>query len=379
MRKKVLVVCMLNSIHSAKWLAQFKDSEIDFFIFPSTYFRKLHPAIESLIKHESSASYKIQYLPGIAGWIDYIQERLLKSVLSYFSRLQRLSRYKYKIGPEILHALEFQSAAYLCSDFIESYGKDFSFIATNWGSDIFHYMEIPNHNTKIRKVLALADKYSSECTRDVTLATELGFRGEFLPVIPNAGGFALEEILKTRSLAASRKLLLVKGYGGYFGRVQHVIRALFSLMDEYPEYSVFFYSVTNDVINEVKVLQKKLGSRVSYSTVKNPLNHQELQEKFLSARIYIGCSISDGISTSFLESLVSGAYPIQTNTSCANEWISKGAVASLVNLDTEEIAKEIRTALENDYLVNTAQERNLEVSKLHLDEMGIKIKAETFY
>lgn len=215
--------------------------------------------------------------------------------------------------------------------------------------------------------------------RDATLATELGFRGEILPVIPNAGGVALEEILKPRSLTASRKLLMVKGYGGYFGRVQYVLSALSSLLGSYPEYSVYFYSVTNDVLRDVKDLQRKFGSRVTYSTVRNPLSHSELQEKFSSARIFIGCSISDGISTSFLESLVSGAYPIQTNTSCANEWISKGAVASLVNLDTEEIAKEIINALENDYLVNAARERNLEVSKLHLDEMGIRIKAKTFY
>lgn len=379
MRKKILVVCMLNSIHSAKWLAQFKDTTIDFYIFPSTYFRKLHPSLKLLTKNESVANYKIQYSPSVNGWIDYIQERILTIVNPYFSRLQRLKRFINKVRPEILHALEFQSSAYLCSNYIESYGKDFSFIATNWGSDIFHFMKIPEHNIKIRKVLALADKYSCECTRDASLASELGFRGEFLPIIPNAGGFALEEILKTRSLASSRKLLLVKGYGGHFGRVQYVVSALSSLLESYPEYSVFFYSVTNDVIGDVKDLQRKFKNRVSFSTVRKPLSRREMQEKFSLARIYIGCSISDGISTSFLESLVSGAYPIQTSTSCANEWIDKGAVASLVKLDAEEIAEEIKGALENDDLVNTSQDKNLVVSKIYLAEAEIKIKAQTFY
>lgn len=370
---------MVNSVHSAKWLAQFQHSEIDFYIFPSAYFRNTHPLITKLMKGDTSATYSIQGRANIAGWLDYFQEKILKPISHRFTRKQRLHRLIESVHPDTVHALEFQHAAYLCSEVIDDFGKDFEFLATNWGSDIYHFINIAEHKIRISRVLAQADKYSAECVRDYNLATELGFKGYLLPVIPNSGGFLNQEIVKPRSIASTRRLILVKGYGGYFGRVQHVVCALFSLMDEYPEYSVFFYSVTNDVVNEVKDLQKKLGFRVTYSTVRNPLNHPELQEKFSSARIYIGCSISDGISTSFLESLVSGAYPIQTNTSCANEWIIKGAVASLVNIDTEEIAKELRNALENDYLVNTAQERNLEVSKAHLDEMGIVIKARTFY
>jgi hypothetical protein len=55
-----------------------------------------------------------------------------------------------------------------------------------------------------------------------------------------------------------------------------------------------------------------------------------MYEKFANSQIYIGASVSDGISTSFLEALVLGAYPIQTNTSCGNEWVEKGFHAHLV-------------------------------------------------
>jgi hypothetical protein len=54
-----------------------------------------------------------------------------------------------------------------------------------------------------------------------------------------------------------------------------------------------------------------------------------MYENFANSRIYIGASRSDGISTSFLEALVLGAYPIQTNTSCGNEWVEKGFHAQL--------------------------------------------------
>lgn len=325
MRRRVLVVCMVNSVHSARWLAQFKDSEIDFFIFPSACFRGLHPFLIHLIRSKSKATYTIQAYPEISGYADYVQERIFRLALPRFSRKRRLNRLIKSVNPEIIHALEFQHSAYLCTDVIDLFGKNFKFITTNWGSDIYHFMNLSEHNVKIRRVLALADEYSAECSRDFDLASQLGFKGRFLPTIPNAGGFASEEILKRRSDTSSRKQIIVKGYGGYFGRVQLVIEALNSILVDFPQITVFFFSVTDDVHDEINTLKERFGDRINYSTVKKPLSHKEIQESFSNSRVYIGCSISDGISTTFLESLIAGSYPIQTSTSCANEWIEKGA------------------------------------------------------
>jgi glycosyltransferase involved in cell wall biosynthesis len=240
-------------------------------------------------------------------------------------------------------------------------------------------MNLPEHNTKIREVFTHADKYSAECTRDLKLAKNLGFRGEFLPVIPNAGGFALEEIVRARSITSSRTLILVKGYGGYFGRVQLVLKSLLQILDESPKYSVFFYSVTDDVVELVKDLKGKFDARVDFSTVQKPISSVTLLDLFSKARVYVGCSISDGVSTSFLEALVSGAYPVQTNTSCASEWIEKGAVGSIVNVDSTEISKSIREALSDDDLVNKAQIANAKVALDFLDYQKIRTSALRFY
>jgi glycosyltransferase involved in cell wall biosynthesis len=109
------------------------------------------------------------------------------------------------------------------------------------------------------------------------------------------------------------------------------------------------------------------------------MDYEKLQEIFSQARIYLGCSISDGISTSFLESLVAGAYPIQTVTSCANEWINKGADATLVKLDVEEIRNAIEFALINDEFVDTAQAKNMAVAKTFLNNTNIRLQALSFY
>jgi glycosyltransferase involved in cell wall biosynthesis len=44
----------------------------------------------------------------------------------------------------------------------------------------------------------------------------------------------------------------------------------------------------------------------------------------------VGHSLSEGISTSMLEAMAMGAIPIQTCTSCADEWIINGEAGFLV-------------------------------------------------
>jgi len=64
------------------------------------------------------------------------------------------------------------------------------------------------------------------------------------------------------------------------------------------------------------------------------------------ARIYIGLSISDAISTSLLEAMVMGAFPIQSCTACADEWIEDGKSGFIVPPeDPHVIAEAIRRAL----------------------------------
>jgi hypothetical protein len=126
-------------------------------------------------------------------------------------------------------------------------------------------------------------------------------------------------------------------------------------------------------------LKRTYPDRVEFSTLHQPLTHEELRNVFLISRVYIGCSISDGISTSFLEALTYGAYPIQTNTSCADEWIKKGAVASLVPLELNQIKSTLESALLDNTLVDLAYSKNLEIVKHELSIKRIKSIALQFY
>jgi len=55
------------------------------------------------------------------------------------------------------------------------------------------------------------------------------------------------------------------------------------------------------------------------------VSYEEVRAHFGRSRVYIGLGISDAISTAVLESMVMGCFPIQTKTSCCNEWFSDAA------------------------------------------------------
>ena len=94
----------------------------------------------------------------------------------------------------------------------------------------------------------------------------------------------------------------------------------------------------------------------------------------------LGVSLSDGISTSLLEAMVSGCFPIQTGTSCADEWVVDGGTGMIVDVDdVPGIAEALRRALGDDQLVDRAAEINHGVAIARLDEGAIRRKSFRFY
>jgi hypothetical protein len=207
--------------------------------------------------------------------------------------------------------------------------------------------------------LQLADYYSAECHRDYELALKNGFLGKFLPINPNAGGFKPNVIERNTKSSNDRNQIIAKCYGGEFGLGELIISALDVYLKLSNVHSVFFYSVTPDLEQKIESLILKYPDRISFATVRHKLSISDMYEKFANSKIYIGASRSDGISTSFLESLALGAYPIQTNTSCANEWVEKGFKAHLIEPSIEAILKALEEIenfanLENLRLINKA-------------------------
>jgi len=372
-KKRVLIIGMLDSIHIARWVSQFHDTEVEIFLFPSTHFKFPHRQLLA-IRRPNIRVLGLSFFGKYLGYLDTIFTfRFINNQISLFLRRLYLRIAIRLIRPNIIHAIEIQHAGYLVSS--EAGGADRR-ILTNWGSDIYYFQHKPEHIERIRASLKWASDYSAECARDYQLAQTFGFEGRQLPKIPNAGGF---EINAQQLKCSQRDLIIVKSYGGEFGGGQTAIDSIELFLEEHQNFQIFFYSVTQDLLSQVQALQNKFPMLIKYSTLEKSIPHEELMELFSQARIYLGCSQSDGLSTSFLQALCTGAYPIQTNTSCADELIVDGAVGSIIPLNKNVILSVIKKIIFDDTTLDQAQELNAHYSKSKLDANKISELAKSYY
>jgi hypothetical protein len=376
-RKTVVLVCMVDSIHVARWIAQFEPTEVKFILFPSGPNRRVHPKILEMIAKGKHHDNQVSIVPfggklSLPLWAidrffsDRIRGLLLRSLLKM-------------VSPDYIHALEFQHAGYVTLRALEDKGIKTPLIATNYGSDIYWFQRFPAHKKKIKALLARANLYSAECQRDYLLARELGFIGSELPLGPNAGGIKTDETSLRLEIPSRRKTIAIKGYQGWVGRALIALEAIEKLKEELRGFEIVVYSANLKIVRRASQLKRKSGLNLVVHK-KGSLAHQEVLGIFAKSRIYVGLSMSDGISTSLLEAMSMGAFPIQTSTSCADEWITNGSSGILVrSIEPEEVAKAISTALQDDALVDSASEANRQEIESKANPKKLNQSAKSFY
>jgi glycosyltransferase involved in cell wall biosynthesis len=162
------------------------------------------------------------------------------------------------------------------------------------------------------------------------------------------------------------------------GRASIALAAISEIANELRDFELIVYSANRKTIRLVRRIQDdtKLNIR---AIPKKRLTHSEMLNLFGTARTYVGVSLSDGISTSLLEAMAMGAFPIQTNTSCAEEWIEDGITGKLIAPNQEEIKNSLRLALSNDSLVDQASLINRQTIANKCNEEQIKLKSLKFY
>jgi glycosyltransferase involved in cell wall biosynthesis len=209
----------------------------------------------------------------------------------------------------------------------------------------------------------------------------MGLRGKVLPVVPNSSGFDVGHVqsLRQPGSTSQRRIILLKGYQHWAGRALVGLRALAHSTNILKErgYRVAISMASPDVQIAAELFQQETG--IPVEIIPN-VSHDEMLRWYGRARVYIGLSISDAISTSLLEAMVMGAFPIQSCTSCADEWISDGKSGFVVPPeDPHVIADAIGKTLTDDTLVNRAAEINLQVAKARLDHSLIQPKVVQMY
>lgn len=384
MRKKVLIIGLPNSTHSSRWLSQIDTREYDFFYFFSIddYWSHLKPIKD--INYVGS-SYRFigtfpqsRFILNFCIFLKIVRKRLLPNYYEI-----RLSRLIQKLKPEVIHTMETQTSGYLLLNVLKYIDKNFIWWHSNWGSDLYIFSKLDVHRQKILELLSKIDAYSCECHRDVELAQTLGYGNIVMPVYPNSGGFKLREIkeLRKRSLPTSkRKYIMVKGYQGWAGRAFVALRALEKLSKGLEDYKIVIFSNTSSEELRIKAGLMQYDYKLDIELLPENTPHNLVLDYFSKARLYVGMSIGDGISTSLLEAMATGCFPIQSYTACANEWIEDNVSGFLVHPEDPELLKDaIQLALKDDALVDTASTSNFIVIKEKLDFNKLKDHTNSSY
>jgi glycosyltransferase involved in cell wall biosynthesis len=366
---RILLVGMADSIHLARWVAQFDGSDFVFEIVSSSPHKKLIKGLSDRIDGSStvSISWISRHLSTPMWWADRFLSDWVRGVLIAIRVL--------KFRPDIVHVHEFQNAGYATRRAYQLLNKNHpKLLLTNYGSDIYWFSKIPKHLKRIKSLLEKADGYSAECLRDYKLAAEISSGYQAMPLIPTAGG------LQVSTLDHKKRLkIAVKGYENIWGKALVVLEALKGISDHIGDYEIVFFGADKPLIEQAKIASRTTNLRIT-AIGSGGLDHGGVLKLFSESEIYIGHSLSDGISTSMLEAMAMGAIPIQTCTSCADEWIVNEKTGFIVAPnDVNSLRQCVLKIVNGDFDTNKARLENFETIKSRYEGKTLKRIAFSYY
>ena len=379
--RRILVVGMADSIHLARWFKQYSDENLEFVLVSSSPHRRVHSMIDKFIRGSEVFTPTIK-MPWVSRYFSlpmWLADKFLGDML----RGSLVARQITRFDPELVHALELQNAGYATAVAYKLLGSrpKPKLLITNYGSEIVWFKQFPVHLNKLKNLMRISDAFSAECSRDVQLAKEIGFEGEVMPTIPVSGGIDKSQLAPKSDLSEiqSRKSIVIKGYQNVWGQALVALRAIESVAPSLNGYTVELFSCNRETVVAAKRLKTKTGLDIR-TYKKHQLTHPEVLGLMRRSRVYIGLSKSDGISTSMIEAMSQGAIPIQSNTSCGNEWIRSGQDGYLVaHDDWKAVASNLLHVLKDDEFALGAQGRNLDTISEKYDSAKLSKTAVGYY
>lgn len=366
---KVLIVGMADSVHLGRWVSQFPEDEYLFELVSSSPHRRLNHFIEDrLTKKTNLQMMRISRHFSLVLW-------LVDRVFADLCRGALIAHRIRKFNPEVVHVHELQNAGYAT---LRAYqllkGKKPPLIVTNYGSELVWFSKYRSHRSRLKALLSIAQFFSAECERDYNLARELVPDLSYLPLMPVAGGFKFKIQEEQR-----RNIIAVKGYQNRWGKALKVLEALSEISAELSDLEVVVYGCNRSVVRKAKAYSRK-GLLNIRTFSKMEMSHDEVLRLFSHSIAYIGHSLSDGISTAMLEAMAMGAIPIQTNTSCATDWIEDGRSGYIIEPnDSTSIKSAVLEILNNKDLVEKMRATNYVTIKKRYDSDMLTETALGYY
>jgi hypothetical protein len=360
-REAVLVVVgMVESSHFQSWIrATISQKIFDYiWIIPSDYPVSRFTKKSLGLPKNIDCKLKVFNFPlGIK--INHALFRLLDLTLGRRWRSVVIYRYIRRAKPNFLHFHELQHGAYLFNPVAKYFEEErnFKIICSSWGSDLIFYGELDSHKNEIKKVFSWVDLVTAERVDEEKICKRLGYEKDFLAPVYNTVGVNVPIKLPSLKPSARRKIL-IKGYQDRHGRALNALAALELVKTNLDNFEIRIFSASDAVRLQVEFLSSAKQWDIQ---VINRTSNLEIKKHFSESRLYIGLAISDGLSTSMVEAMANGAFPIQSLNSAVKIFTDEGISGFAVDpWDLFEIAKDIDVALNDDALVDKASIINIE-------------------
>jgi glycosyltransferase involved in cell wall biosynthesis len=114
---------------------------------------------------------------------------------------------------------------------------------------------------------------------------------------------------------------------------------------------------------KLRKLVKVLGIS-DFVTFVGAVPHDQVAAYLRKSRIYLSMSLTDGASTSLLEAMACGTFPIVSDIPANREWITDNENGFLVPVsDPQKLAERIKKALDDSHLIQTGGKKNINIIK----------------
>ena len=382
------------SMHVVRWMSLLTNANWDLHFFSSFPYAKPHAELPTLVFHDyfynfsRKSNRNITYADHSGRKMVIKHEKLGKWVGKGYRFLGLQKKYQdsllqlvREIKPDIIHSMESQHGGYMVTgvmDQLRKTGESPVWIHTTFGIDLDYFMHFPDHKEKLTEMFKGVDLYLAEGKRDVNYAQALGFKGKYDIFASAGGGYRMEDFAAWKnSRPSERKLIVVKGYQDSVRRGLVAMRAITRCKDILKGYEIFAYSCAKEVSDYIAYCNDKEGMDIK---IFKETNYENWLQFLSNARVSITNNLSDGIPSSFFESMLMGAFPIQSKSSCTDEWIVNGKTGFLVEPeDPECIENAIRQAIQNDQLVDSAAMANHDMIAGQLEFEKVKMAVHLMY
>lgn len=379
----IAIIAMANSVHTARWVAMIRGKWIRIIVipvFPLDAFPEL--SADCVI---ATAEDLTLLGAGEVGLFDLnsLDWDFAKAVdrsagfsflphPAFPAEMRRTTAHHVTTAirlfdPDLLHSMEVQNAGCLTLEAKRRLGIACPpWLLSNWGSDVFLFQKLPRHREKLVTIFGQVDACWSECRRDVGIARSLGHAGRVFDPIPASGGMHFDNLLNIGQPPSQRRKMLIKGYHGWAGRGMHILSAVYLAAEALRDYEILVTLPSAGMAEMVEEIASHTGIKITIAPYLP--SHHDAMVRLRECRMVVGLGISDGISTTLLESMSVGTFPILANTSCACEWVKHGRDAMIVDPhDVAGLAAAMTRAATDDLLVDNAVARNRREVRMRWD------------